>query len=214
MKIRFFLLSVILAAICSCSTNNNSSNSNVSGTKSENVAVANSTPEANKLTESNSANTDDKKIETADNTTCYNLKREDLMIDKKQTFAIDFKPFEKSCFVTFHDPEFDNPPLGERFFIYKNGKEVFNFPEQFGEGNVACWIDAVSFEDLNEDQLKDIVIVGKCGGKSSDFNENMVYINTGKEFVTNADSNVETMDFSKISQIREFVKKNPKMFIP
>ncbi|NJM53911.1 MAG: hypothetical protein HC846_11300 [Blastocatellia bacterium] len=155
-----------------------------------------------------------KKPKTSDKSTCYNLVRDDLLLDKKQTFFIDFKPFEKSCFVTFHNPEFDNPPLESQFFIYQNGQEVFEFPEQFGMGNTTCWVDAVAFEDLNSDQLKDIIVIGKCGGKSSAYNENMVYLNTGKEFVTNADSNAEMMDFSKVSQIRDFVKKNPKMFIP
>jgi hypothetical protein len=72
----------------------------------------------------------------------------------------------------------------------------------------------VAFEDLNNDRLTDVAIVGKCGGKSGSFNENMVYLNNGNEFVTNAESNAEMMDFSKVSQIRDFVKKNPKMFVP
>lgn len=215
MKVKFFSLFLISIFVYGCTTNTPETVSKTPTSKTESVKTTEPANEA-----ANAANIEANVAETPpteksdDDSRCYNLKRADLALDKKQTFAVDFKPFEKSCFVTFHDPEFDNPPLGSQFFIYKNGKEVFEFPEQFGAGNVTCWVDAVSFEDLNNDQLKDIVIVGKCGEKSGAYNENMVYINTGKEFVTNAESNAETMDFSKINQIRDFVKKNPKMFIP
>ncbi len=216
MKIKFFLLFLISVFAYSCATNPKDTATKTPAKKTENVktpAVSNETVNAAN-TEANVSETPLTNKTDGDNSQCYNLKRNDLMLDKKQTFAIDFKPFEKSCFVTFHDPEFENPALGSQFFIYKNGKEVFNFPDQFGAGNITCWADAVSFEDVNNDQLKDIIIVGKCGEKSGSYNENMVYINTGKDFMTNSESNAETMDFSKVSQIREFIKKNPKMFIP
>jgi hypothetical protein len=214
MKIRLLFFSAILFSVIGCNSNKNQNNSKVTPTKSENVSASNQAPNNDKNVSNEGGTPTPQKTEKVDHSICYNLKRDDLMLDKKQTFAIDFKPFEKSCFVTFHDPEFDNPPLGSQFFIYKAGKEIFNFPDQFGGGNTTCWIDAVAFEDLNDDQLKDIIIAGKCGAKSSDYNENMVYINTGKGFETNMESNAETMDFSKTSQIRDFVKKNPKMFIP
>ncbi len=209
---RFFILSVAIFSMFGCSVQFNQPNSNANSAQPANVNVPKIEPPANKIIENKAENVEPKKTETVNNSTCYNLKKDDLLFDKKQTFAIDFKPFEKSCFVTFHDPEFDNPPLGSQFFIYKDGKEVFDFPEQFGGGNTTCWVDAVAFEDLNKDQLNDVIVVGKCGGKSSDYNENMVYLNTGKDFVTNAKSNAETMDFSKIGQIRDYVKQNPTMF--
>jgi hypothetical protein len=214
MKLRLLILFLILFFIFGCSFNKDQTKNVESEKKAENVSNSNLPPISNHNGGMENASPTPPKAESGDNSGCHNLKREDLIIDKKQTFAIDFKPFEKSCFVTFHDPEFDNPPLGSQFFIYKNGKEVFKFPEQFGEGNTTCWVDAVAFEDLNDDQLKDVIIVGKCGAKSGAYYENMVYLNNGEEFVTNADSNAETMDFSKIGQIRDFVKKNPKMFIP
>lgn len=214
MKIRLLFLSSFLFFTFGCSAPETKTNSNLTEKKPENVNTSNIEPVTNQNTEANNTNTSDKKTENAGNSNCYDLKRKDLLVDKKQTFAIDFKPFEKSCFVTFHDPEFENPQLGSQFYIYKNGKEVFYFPEQFGEANATCWVDSISFEDLNNDQLKDVIVVGKCGAPSDSYNENMVYLNNGEEFVTNAESNAEMMDFSKVSQIRSFVKKNPKMFIP
>lgn len=143
---------------------------------------------------------------------CNNLTRKGFALDKKQTFAIDFPPFEKSCFATFHDPEFTNPALGAQYFIYRDGRQAFNFPEQFNGGNATCWVDAVSFEDVNSDQLKDIIVVGKCGAKSEAYNENMVYINTGKDFKVNKDANMEMMDFSEITQIKDYVREHQEDF--
>lgn len=209
-RFTFFILLFLISA--GCSVQFNQSNGNTVSPKTENSNLSNTGSNANNSPSNQAETPSPSKTENTDNSSCYGLKRKDLFLDKKQTFSIDFKPFEKSCFVTFHDPEFDDPPLGSQFFVYKDGKEIFNFPQQFGGGNTACWVDAVSFEDLNNDQLKDVIVVGKCGGKSEDYNENMVYINTGKDFVTNVNSNAETMDFSKVGQIRDFVKKKPEMF--
>ncbi|HRH42180.1 MAG TPA: hypothetical protein PKY82_11185 [Pyrinomonadaceae bacterium] len=205
---RFFFLGAFISFFLGCSIQFNQTNSNVNGTKTENVNVPNSSPGVNK---SENTKVEEKKNENVDNSDCQSLKKKDLALDKKQTFAIDFKPFEKSCFATFYNPEFSNPNLDSQFFIFKDGKEVFTLPQPFG-GSGGCWTDAVAFEDVNNDQLTDIIIVGKCGAKMGDYNENMVYLNTGKDFVTNANSNAEMMDFSKVSQIKDFVQKNPKLF--
>jgi hypothetical protein len=210
MKIRFLFLSALVFLMIGCQFQTKPSTT--SGTKPESSSAPKNDNAADRSNKNENVTPAPEKSQPGDNAACYSLKRAGLVLDKKQTFAIDFKPFEKSCFVTFHDPEFDNPPLGSQFFVYKNGKEVFNFPEQFGGSNTTCRVDAVGFEDLNNDQLKDIIVAGKCGGKSDEYNENMVYLNTGKDFVTKAGANAETMDFSKINQIRDFVKKNPNMF--
>jgi hypothetical protein len=211
MKVRLLILPVIIISIFGCQSRSNQSNSKMTESKTENVTTKKNEPADNSNKIENSAPVSDKS-KSSDVSACHHLKRDDLELDKKQTFAIDFKPFEKSCFVTFHDPEFDNPPLGSQFFIYQNGKEVFNFPEQFGGGNTTCWVNSVTFEDLNNDQLKDVIVVGKCGEKGGSYNENMVYLNNGRDFVTHANSNAETMDFNNSSQIRDFVKKNPTLF--
>jgi hypothetical protein len=210
-KFRYIILALGLLTLPACTLQMNRPNSNAEAPKTERTianvgAKEEVTPAPATPLPQKSGKTDD--------ASCAAIRRDDLLIDRKQTFAIDFPPFENSCFVTFHDPEFDNPPLGSQFFIYRNGQEVFNFPEQFGGGNTTCWVDAVAFEDVNNDQLKDVIVVGKCGAKSGAYNENMVYLNNGTEFTTNAEANAETLDFSKIGQIRDFVRKNPKLFIP
>jgi hypothetical protein len=212
-KFRYILLALGFFTLSACTLQLNRPNSNTDAPKTE-KPIANAGPKAEATPTLAPGTPLPEKSEKADNVSCAAVRRDGLQIDKKQTFAIDFPPFENSCFVTFHDPAFDNPPLGSQFFIYRNGQEIFNFPEQFGGGNTTCWVDAVAFEDVNDDQLKDIIVVGKCGAKSGSYNENMVYLNNGTEFTTNAEANAETLDFSKVGQIRDFIRKNPKLFIP
>ncbi len=212
MRIRiFFLLSFILS-IFGCSNTETTSNSEPVNSQREKVTITNKPQETVKTNENKATNSNLTKTDNNENSDCSNLQKKDFSIDKKQTFAIDFKPFEKSCFATFHDPQFTNPPLGSQYFIYRNGKEIFSFPDQFNGGNATCWITAVEFADVNDDELKDVIVVGKCGAKSEAYNENMVYLNTGEDFVTNVEANVEMLDFTKVSQIKKYVRKNQPMF--
>jgi hypothetical protein len=141
---------------------------------------------------------------------CLKNRRGEKVPDAKQTFVLDFEPFQGDCFITFHDPQYTDPPLDSEFHLYRNGKAVFEFPEQLHGGT--CWIDAVSFVDLNRDQLKDIIIVGMCGAKAGPYNENLVYANTGEGFKTNEDANYKLNDFKKIREIENFVRRNQKLF--
>lgn len=208
MSIKKLFLIVIAASTVfagACSTGQTVDNSNV-------VTVNSPTPETIQTPANINTNTNLQAAESKPESSCADLKRKGYALDKKQTFALDFAPFEKSCFATFHDPEFTNPALGAQYFIYRNGAEIFSFPEQFNGGNASCWVDAVSFEDVNADNLKDIIIVGKCGGKTDAYNENMVYINTGKDFKVNKDANMEMMDYTKTGQIKEYIREHQESF--
>jgi hypothetical protein len=143
---------------------------------------------------------------------CQTVNTGDNTIYKKQTFAIDLEPFKGSCFVTSHNPESDDPPMESEFAIYKNGKKVFDFPSQFNGVTFGCWVDAVSFQDLNDDKLSDVIVVGKCSGKSDTYNENTVYVNTGKGFTTREDANYQLNEKKTIKAIADFVKENRAMF--
>ena len=197
----FLGFSVLLSGCFSSSTTQKDSTETTEKSNVSNKVSTNSPT-------SNSANT---AANTTDST-CYNLNRKGMKLLKTQTFAIDFEPFKKSCFVTFYGEEFSNPPLGSQFYIYKNGKEIFNFPDQFNGGNVLCWVESVSFEDLNKDDLKDIIIVGKCGAKVDAYYENMVYINTGEDFTINKDANMDLMDFTKPNEIKKYVEEHESKF--
>ena len=143
---------------------------------------------------------------------CQTVDPGEYDVYKKQTFAIDFEPFRNSCFVTSNNPEYDDPPMESQFAIYKNGKKVFDFPSQFNGVNFGCWIDAVSFQDLNDDKKTDVIVVSKCQAKMGDYNENTVYINDGKGFTTREDANTQLGEFKSVKQVVDFVKENKSMF--
>ena len=82
------------------------------------------------------------------------------------------------------------------------------FPSQFNGVNFGCWIDAVSFQDLNEDKKTDVIVVSKCQAKSGDYNENTVYINDGKDFTTREDANTHLGEFKSVKQVVDFVEEN------
>lgn len=158
------------------------------------------------------ANKDKLKKSDSAKAECLKTKVANKKIDEKQTFVFDFAPFRNSCFVTAHNPEYDNPPLDSEFAIYKDGKEVFKFPNQFNGVSAGCWVEAVAFEDLNEDNLTDIIVVGKCSAKTAPYYENMVYVNKGDSFTTSEEANYTLEKFRKIKEINDFVKKNREQF--
>jgi hypothetical protein len=145
-------------------------------------------------------------------TDCTNIDAGDNAVLAKQTFPVDFAPFANSCFVTTYNPEYDDPPLESEFAIYKDGAKVFDFPSRFNGVEFGCWVDAVAFEDLNDDNLKDVIVAGKCSAKSGPYNENMVYANTGKDFTTNEEANSKLADFKRIKEISDFVRRNRQIF--
>lgn len=132
-----------------------------------------------------------------------------------QTFPIDFKPFGGSCFVTFGsvDEMLDEKdvPRGSTFYIYKDGKQVFEFPDAFG-GQPACWIEAVSFKDLNGDGLTDVVLAGSCLAAKDSYPSNAIYVNTGSGFTTNDNANTKLETFDSLKEIEVYVKKNVDLF--
>lgn len=199
----------LLFSGCVFSTSRDGSNS--APTKPAN----NQNAAAEKSAAGSGANLAEKKVDNskpAAPTDCPNIKVAGKKIDKKQTFAFDHEPFKNACFVTVHDPEYDDPPLNSGFFIYKDGKEVYKFSNQFNGVTTGCWAEAVAFQDLNEDNLTDVIIVGRCSAKTAPYNENMVYVNKGKEFTTNEEANYTLEKFKKIKDIADFVKANKEQF--
>jgi hypothetical protein len=133
-------------------------------------------------------------------------------VQKGQTFAIDFEPFKGSCFVTSYNPEYGDSHMDTDFGIYKAGKKVFSFPSEFNGSTFGCWVDAAAFQDLNHDGLTDIIVIGKCAAKQTDYNENMVYMNTGKAFTTREDGNNQLSDFNTVKEVSGFVEDNKQIF--
>ncbi len=157
-------------------------------------------------------NSEVRKKKVRDKNECYALDVGAKNILKSQTFPIDFVPFENSCFVTVYDSDSKDIPIGSEISIYKNGGKVYKFETRYHSDAATCWITTVSFKDLNDDGLMDIIVIGKCGAKSGEIQGNEVFINTGKGFRTNVQANDRLENLSKIEDIAEFVKNNKKLF--
>ncbi|MCD9187670.1 MAG: hypothetical protein LUM44_14720 [Pyrinomonadaceae bacterium] len=208
-------LCVLFFASCTVKFNDEAKTENKAAEKPSNTNTANAVSEAPKDTAKGvnvKVSDDVSEAIPVTKSECLSVDTGDNEIVKNQTFPIDFAPFTKSCFVTSHNPEYDDPPMEAEFSIYKNGERVFDFPGQFNGVTFGCWVDGVAFEDLNDDNLKDVIVVGKCSAKTAPYNENMVYVNTGRAFTTDEDANYKLSDFKKIKEITDFVRKNQQTF--
>jgi len=143
---------------------------------------------------------------------CQKVDTGKFVVVKEQTFAFDYEPFRGSCFVTSKNPEYDGAPVESEFAIHKNGRKAFDFPNQFNGTAFGCWVEAVAFQDLNGDSLTDIIVVAKCSGKEKTYDENSVYINTGKDFITDLDANLKLREFSKVRDIVSYVKDHQNLY--
>ena len=205
-----FLTAIVFGA-CGLKSNNQTANSggaspvNAQNAPAEKSGAGSGAP-------ANQAPKNDAAEKTAAKADCLKIKVDGKKVDEKQTFAFDHEPFRGACFVTLHDPEFDDPALGSEFFIFRDGKEVFKFPKPFNGVTSGCWAEGVAFQDLNDDGLTDVIIAGMCSAKSAPYSENMVYVNKGKEFATSEDANYTLEKFKTIKDIADFVKRNKEQF--
>ncbi len=143
---------------------------------------------------------------------CNEIDTGDFPIWKPQTFAIEFEPFAGSCFVTTHNPEYDDPPMESQIAIYRRDKKVLDLPGMFNGVTFGCWVDGVGFQDLNNDGRIDVIVVGKCQAKMGDYNENMVYANDGKTLTTNETANTWISEMKTVKEVAAYARENPEMF--
>ncbi len=209
--ISVFILCVLCLSACTAGRKSASQTEN-SAAENSNIKSSGEIKKSDKSKENVSSAKDTASEKDSAKTNCSNIDTGDKTILKSQTFPVDFAPYKNSCFVTVHNPEYTDPPLDSEISIYRNGEEVFYFPNQFNGVTIGCWVEAVSFQDLNGDNLTDIIVVGKCSGKSGSYNENVVYVNTGITFITDEDANYKLSDFQKIGEISDFVKRNKQLF--
>jgi hypothetical protein len=201
-----FVVSLTLLFSCSVvQRDKKTPNPNTDEPRNHLEAAQNAVPSPSVSTNTNSESTALRKL-------CLETKTGNDVVMQSQTFDIDFEPFAGSCFVTAYNPEYKDPPMESHYAIYKNSRKIFDFPDQFNGATFGCWVDGVSFQDLNNDRLKDVIVVGKCSSKEGAYNENMVYINTGKAFVTRPDGNNRLSDFTSIKEISDFVQDNQQIF--
>lgn len=207
MKIKLFFACVVLTIACTVKFPASNSNTN----------TATQTPAA-KEAEQSKPKDSPQKPETAekkDADSCPAVKRDGMIQIKSQTFPFNFKPFNDMCFVTFGnlDQMLDerDVPRGSTFHLYQNGQSVLDLPDAF-DGQEACWVEGVSFKDLNSDGFTDIIIAGSCLAARDSYPANAIFVNTGEDFTTDAAANEKLADFKKLSEIEAFVRKNQSIF--
>ena len=146
---------------------------------------------------------------------CNDLKLSGKNFIAKQSFPIDFEPFTGGCFATFGSKEDmldeKDVPRGSTFHIFKGGKSVLELPDAF-DGQAACWVEAVSFKDLNGDGKTDIIMAGSCLGAKDSYPSNAVYANNGKRFTTDAEANSKLSELRSAKAIEDYVSSHMKSF--
>ncbi len=173
----------------------------------------------NTVNQSEKSATNESKTEktnkTTDKSACLNAKIEGKKLIADQTFVFDYEPFPKSCFVTFANKadmlDDKDVPRGSTFYIFKDGKQVYDFEDAF-DGQPACWVEGVGFEDLNGDGKTEVIIAGSCLAAKDSYPANAVYLNLNDDFRTFSSSNQTLDEFKTVKQISEFVKKNNNKF--
>ena len=213
-SVMFTMAAVLNFTACSTTPATNTKpteQSAVVNSKTETVN-ANSKPTESVKTNSNVSG---KESATQDKTACLNAKIDGKKLIPSQTFAFDYEPFPKSCFVTFANKEdmLDGKdlPRSSTFYIFTEGKQVYKFDDAF-DGQPACWVEGVGFEDLNSDKKTDVIVAGKCLAAKDSYSVNAIYANIGDKFKTTATANQSLENFTSVKQISDFVKKNQNKF--
>lgn len=214
MKHALFLLIVLITSFATACSFNIGSNSATNAGTASNTSNSYSTADNSNANARTVPPTAETKA-VVDPAKCSAFSQSGKRFISNQSFRVDFEPFKGACFVTFGSREdmLDEKdlPRGSTFYFYKDGKQVFELPDAFN-GQSSCWVEAVAFNDLNDDGKTDIVMAGKCLGAKDSYPSNAVYANNGRGFTTDADANEKLEDLTTVDAIKSFVKKDLKSF--
>ena len=206
------MILVLLALGCSFNFGGNASNG-----ASSNTAASNSPANADKSPAPTSSATPETPVKTArDNAAvCNDLKLPGKRFIPNQSFSFDYEPFKGSCFATFGSKEEmldeKDVPRGSTFYIFEDGESVYEFPDAFAD-QAGCWVDAVSFKDLNNDGNMDVIMAGSCLGAKDSYPANAVFVNNGRGFTTNDDANGQLGDLKSVKAIESYVRAHVRDF--
>lgn len=209
----FLTLFALCATACVFSTNRQSQQT----VQNTNAASPKPSEETAKNTSKDNKEATPKKTELSggDKSACLKATMNGKRLIADQTFVFDYEPFKKSCFVTFGSKEemLDEKDVarGSTFHIFKDGKLVYDFPDAF-DGQRACWVEGVGFDDLNGDGDTDVIIAGSCLGAKDSYPSNAVYENFNDDFRTYGSQNQNLENLKTVGEIKEYVKKNKNKF--
>lgn len=149
------------------------------------------------------------------NRTLNNLKNGGLQVIGNQCFSINLENYGDVRFISGLKRE--NASTNANFYLTDNSNNVlYKFPDFYGnEKGMFNDITAICFTDVNNDGLKDIVIIaayGAMGSTSSSFTSiSSIYFQKGKEFVNNKkfDDELNKSGNNKdIKSVLKFAKEN------
>lgn len=135
---------------------------------------------------------------------------------QKQAFSRDIPPFGRGCFAVLLEETPEGTLLKPNFF--KEGKQLSSFNPSVLNSNLEpnnafeCTVDAVSFPDINADNLQDILVISTCLEKanpSKTFKNNRIYFNrgeNGKFFESYSSVDAQASKYNTINDIKKNLK--------
>ena len=147
--------------------------------------------------------------------TLNDLKSGGLQIIGNQCFSINLENYGDVRFISGHKRENANDNANF-YLIDSNNNVLYKFPDFYGnEKGMFNDITAIGFTDVNNDGLKDIVIIAAYqakGSTSSSFTSiSSIYFQKGKEFINNKkfDDELNKSGNNKdIKSVLKFAKEN------
>lgn len=151
------------------------------------------------------------KSDTKISSSLDDLKNGGLQVIENQVFSLDLNDFGKIKFISGLKRE--NSSEVAKFYLIDNKNSVlYKFPDFYGnsKGRFAK-INAVSFQDVNKDGLKDIIIIGEFTVDGKNEVISSIYLQKSKAFSSNVDFD-EKLNKSgnnkEVSAILKYAKDN------
>lgn len=215
-NLTLLILAAIALLVASCSVTTSRTALTEQSPNTTTSATPKPSEETAKTTNKDNKETATKKPESSgDKSACLTARMDGRKLIAEQTFVFDYEPFPKSCFVTFGNLsdmlDDKDIPRGSTFHIYKNGELVYDFEDAF-DGQPACWVEGVGFEDLNGDGKTEVIIAGSCLSAKDSYPMNAIYENYQDDFRTYRVQNESLDGFKTVKQISDFAKKNNAKF--
>src|SRR4051794_27236251 len=124
MFLNLSILVALAAVFCSCSVSDSRNSAPISNTPLQNK---DSISQLNAGQNADVKNDNSRPGSTAADQRCSATKMEGKnLVMKPQTFSIDFDPFSGSCFVTYYNRDYPDPPVDSHYSIYKNDRKIFD----------------------------------------------------------------------------------------
>lgn len=148
------------------------------------------------------------------NRTLNNLKDGGLQVIENQSFSVNLENYGKVKFISGLKRE-DSNDIAVFYLINDKNNVLYKLPDFYGnEKGMLKNIRAVSFNDVNNDELKDIIIIADY--KTNFSNSTLspvcsIYFQKGKEFINNKNFDNKmnaSSDNKNISSVLKYAKNN------